>query len=166
MVIFQVVGYKKRGKTTLVSNLIRQFKKDGFKVASLKHHGHGGPPDSLPGTDSYKHGEAGAIMTGVVGGGNFQLSINQEEWPLQKMIEFYRLIEVDVLIIEGFKKASYDKVVLIKDEGDLPLIGEVDHVLAVASFHSLAENTINLPYFLINESEDLYKWLKETFFNK
>lgn len=40
--IFQVVGYKNAGKTTLMEQLIAVLRNEGMVVSCLKHHGHGG----------------------------------------------------------------------------------------------------------------------------
>ena len=36
MYTFQICGYSKSGKTTLIKKLIKQFSDEGFKVASIK----------------------------------------------------------------------------------------------------------------------------------
>lgn len=38
----QIIGYKNRGKTTLVEHLVAFFSKYHYQVAAIKHHGHGG----------------------------------------------------------------------------------------------------------------------------
>ena len=43
--VFQIVGFKNSGKTTLIKNLIHLLTDQQIEVAVLKHHGHGGIPD-------------------------------------------------------------------------------------------------------------------------
>lgn len=43
--ILQIVGYQNSGKTTLMEKLIQALTYEGMKVATIKHHGHGGYPE-------------------------------------------------------------------------------------------------------------------------
>ena len=116
LLTIQVVGFKNSGKTTLVCNLIELATQDGWKVASLKHHGHGGTPNIVENTDSERHKQAGSIMAGVEGEGLLHLSISQSEWTLKKILAFYKQVDIDLLIIEGYKNADFPKIVLISKE--------------------------------------------------
>ncbi|WP_113927048.1 molybdopterin-guanine dinucleotide biosynthesis protein B [Bacillus sp. P14.5] len=130
MNIIQVVGYKKSGKTTLSSKLIKISSEKGYQVGSCKHHGHG-TPDVLPGTDSARHQKAGALISGVEGGGTLNLSILNKKWTLEKILEFYRLIELDLIIVEGFKQETFPKIVLVRRDEDLHLTADLENVIAV-----------------------------------
>ena len=65
MKVLHVVGCKKHGKTTLVVELIRELTRRGLCVGSLKHCGHDHELDT-PGTDSFRHREAGALSSAIV----------------------------------------------------------------------------------------------------
>ena len=103
MLTLQVVGYKNTGKTTLVCKLIQFFSAKGYNVASLKHHGHGGGLHGSEITDSWKHREAGAVIAGVEGGGDFHMMIHQPSWNLNTLLEFYKIIDVDILLIDDIQ---------------------------------------------------------------
>ena len=62
MKILLVVGRKKRGKTTLVEQLIPQFKDRGYRVGSIKYTT-GDHIFDIPGKDSFRHARAGAEST-------------------------------------------------------------------------------------------------------
>lgn len=157
MFILQIVGYKNSGKTTLTTKLIEYFTKMGIRTASLKHHGHGGVPEGIDSTDSEKHKKAGSVIAGVEGDGFFQLS--KEHWTLSEMIEIYKMMQVDFLLIEGFKKENYPKIVLINKEEDLTLIDEVSNIKAIISRGPLTKNTCTLPFLNISELEQIYQWI-------
>ncbi len=54
--ILQIVGFQNSGKTTLTEKLIFRASIAGLKAASIKHHGHGGTPDTeLSSKDSIRH---------------------------------------------------------------------------------------------------------------
>lgn len=72
--ILQVVGYQNSGKTTLMEQLIREATATELRVATIKHHGHGGIPDVESSKDSTRHERAGAAVAAVEGGGVLRLS--------------------------------------------------------------------------------------------
>src|SRR5690625_4756248 len=113
MDIIQIIGYKNSGKTKLSETLIQFFSQKNIRVASLKHHGHGGIPYGIEETDSEKHRQAGALIAGVKGENLLQLS-NQHPWKMEQMISIYKLLNIELLILEGFKQYHYDKIVLIR----------------------------------------------------
>ena len=43
--ILQIVGYQNSGKTTLVGKIVHVLTESEMKVATIKHHGHGGFPE-------------------------------------------------------------------------------------------------------------------------
>lgn len=43
--ILQIVGYQNSGKTTLVEKVVHALAERKMKVATIKHHGHGGFPE-------------------------------------------------------------------------------------------------------------------------
>ncbi|BCB02489.1 molybdopterin-guanine dinucleotide biosynthesis protein B [Bacillus sp. KH172YL63] len=161
MFIFQIAGYKRSGKTTLVSGLIQFFSEKGFKVASLKHHGHGGTPAAVENTDTRKHEEAGAVMTGVEGEGVLQLTMSKPSWKLDQILSFYQLMEVDVLLIEGYKEHDFDKVVLIRDDHDLPLLDHLSGIKAIMTPLPLKHEDYDIPIFRSDETEAFCEWLGE-----
>ncbi|WP_160847557.1 molybdopterin-guanine dinucleotide biosynthesis protein B [Pontibacillus yanchengensis] len=128
-VVWQVVGFKNSGKTTVVSQLIKRLQQQGYRVGSLKHHGHGGPP-LIEGvaTDSGKHRQAGAVVSGVEGDGIFHWIAKKQSWSLEEMLHMYEVMDVDVVLLEGFKRATYPKTVILKDEYDLSLLEECSHI--------------------------------------
>ena len=58
------VGYSNSGKTTLIEQLVRELKKLGYRVATVKHAPHGFDMDR-PGKDSYRLKEAGSDVVVV-----------------------------------------------------------------------------------------------------
>lgn len=155
MKIIQVVGYKNSGKTRTVLELVAYFREQGMEVATLKHHGHGGVPLGLEAKDSALHRDAGAIVAGVEGDGLFQLS-KPTPWRLEELIGIYRFWKVDVLIIEGFKEAGYEKILLLKDEKGSDLLQKLSNVIAVVTTHSLESGK---PHFSPDALQELAEWL-------
>lgn len=118
LTILQVVGYQNAGKTSFVSQLTEQLTTQGRKVGVIKHHGHGGPLN-LPKTDSHRHALAGAVLSTVIGeDGTFI------EWQavdtFELLLNWYET-HVDIVLIEGYKRKDYPKVVLVRDGQEQPI---------------------------------------------
>lgn len=161
MEIFQITGYKNSGKTTVASALIKALKSLGVRVASLKHHGHGGAPLGMENTDSEQHLAAGAVIAGVEGDGVFQLS-QDAPWDLSSMVPFYELLDVDLLMVEGFKNEHYKKAVLIRKQEDLVLLQQLTNIQAVITSIPIDEEFYSYPVFNMEQVDLFCDWLCES----
>jgi molybdopterin-guanine dinucleotide biosynthesis adapter protein len=159
--IIQVVGYQSSGKTTVVEKIIASFAHTGRQVGTIKHHGHGGEPASIDdGKDSFRHRQAGAVATAVEGGGVMQLQASKEKWELTDILTIYSQIDLSLIIIEGYKAAPYQKIVMIREKKDLDLLTTLVNIKAVITWIPLeVEITEKYKLFSINEEEQLIEWL-------
>ncbi|KEK24526.1 molybdopterin-guanine dinucleotide biosynthesis protein B [Bacillus gaemokensis] len=157
--ILQIVGYQNSGKTTLMKKLIQVLTQEGMKVATIKHHGHGGYPE-LPQKDSECHRQAGAVVSGVEGAGLLSLSSLRDEWSLQDIIRLYEFFEVDIILIEGYKKEKYPKVVLLRSAEELDLLNTMENVKAVITWNDVIQETYKT--FHITEEEVYMEWFVQT----
>lgn len=139
-----------------MENLIEKCTDQGWQVASIKHHGHN-VAQKREGSlkDSQRHEQAGAFMTAVEGGGSLQIHIKNQEWSLAKLIQLYQSFSPDVILVEGFKKDNYPKVVLLRGEEDLKLLQEADEVLCAITWKPLKVESLNYPIYNLLES-DMY----------
>lgn len=136
--VCQIVGYKNSGKTTFMSKLINYYTSKGFAVGALKHHGHGGEPNAgnVHETDSAKHLKAGAAISGVQGESRLQLSLESEQpLDLTDILRMYELSNPDIILVEGYKYASFPKVVLLRGMEDEQLLKDITHPVAVGSWN-------------------------------
>ncbi|MDA7978172.1 MAG: molybdopterin-guanine dinucleotide biosynthesis protein B [Pirellulales bacterium] len=60
-----IIGGKNHGKTLLIEELLRHYRANGLRVATIKHTHHHHELDA-PGKDSHRHREAGACLVGVL----------------------------------------------------------------------------------------------------
>ena len=60
-----LIGRKNHGKTTLVSELVAEFRRRGLRVGTIKHTHHQHELDT-PGKDSHRHRESGAVVVGIL----------------------------------------------------------------------------------------------------
>ncbi|MEI5908258.1 molybdopterin-guanine dinucleotide biosynthesis protein B [Bacillus spongiae] len=162
MKVLQVVGYKNSGKTTMTSLFIEYANELGYMVGSCKRHAHGAP-DVVQQTDSYKHQAAGAIIAGVEGGGMLNLSIKGTVWSLKKILSYYELLQLDLIIAEGFKTESYQKVVLLRGEQDLPLLEQVENVIGVLYPKNCEiDHKAGITYIEKENVDEIKQWFKES----
>ncbi|WP_461201868.1 molybdopterin-guanine dinucleotide biosynthesis protein B [Anoxybacillus sp. TBDG-1] len=121
MIILQVVGYQNSGKTTLIEKIIKRLYTNGYRVGTLKHHGHSGKVALPKEKDTTRHAEAGAVVSGVEGDGTF-LFHAKGHWELDELLPIYERFSLDVLLIEGFKHAPYPKIVCLRSQEDKHLL--------------------------------------------
>ncbi|HDV4625666.1 TPA: molybdopterin-guanine dinucleotide biosynthesis protein MobB, partial [Bacillus anthracis] len=62
------------------------------------------------------------------------------EWSLQEIIRLYEFFEVDTILIEGYKKESYPKVVLLRSAEDVELLQKVENIVAVITWYDAPAN--------------------------
>ena len=127
-VIFQIAGFQNSGKTTLSLKIIEHLSADGLKVATIKHHGHGGKPDVLETKDSGRHISAGATVSLVEGGGRILIQAENGHWSLTEEIEMLSFFKPNAIIIEGHKNEGFPKAVILRDENDMNLVEKLTNV--------------------------------------
>lgn len=137
MNVIGIVGWKNCGKTTLASALIRELTSRGLTVNSIKHAHHGVDVDQ-PGTDSYKHRDAGAREVILAGGQRFAIMHElrgDTEPTLEELLA--RLGPCDWVVVEGFKTHSHPKIEVHRKEiSRTPLYREDANIIAVATDYS------------------------------
>lgn len=112
MKVISVVGYKKSGKTALVSSLVRQL--SGFgTVGTVKHMGEQrlNPAE----TDTGRHFDAGADM--VVGITGTELVSFARDADLEDALDMLCDRGLDFAVVEGFKASQLPKIALGDVEG-------------------------------------------------
>lgn len=156
--VIQVVGFKNSGKTSLVCNMIQWAAESGISVSSCKHHGHGGKPDVVEGTDSTLHQRAGAAISGVEGDGMLQLAISKSDWKLDDILSIYSYMKTDLVIVEGYKREGYPKIVLLRNQSDQRILQEIENVVAVIAPFPIEEQKVTIAYFSNDGMKEFEKW--------
>lgn len=156
--IFQIIGYKNAGKTTLMEQLIAVLRNEEMIVSCLKHHGHGGAPAGS--TDSDRFLLAGANGSSVEGDGVLKMVAKKREWTLEQLLHLQVLVdEPDVILVEGWKAAPYPKVVLLRHDGDRALL-KLEQVQCAIDWGNNKENSA-FPVFGINERQRYIPYMKK-----
>ncbi|WP_101843467.1 molybdopterin-guanine dinucleotide biosynthesis protein B [Halobacillus sp. Marseille-P3879] len=162
--IFQVVGYKNSGKTTLLKKLV-QYSSSILeeRVIYLKHHGHIEPlSQKANDADSVKLYQNGAFAACVTGASQTQMHLNIE-LSLSQLIDWHLFLEPDLILIEGFKTEKYPKAVILKDEADLNLLN-LSNIKLIFVWDANIPLETELPVYHIkswqNSIGDIYSCIK------
>lgn len=155
--IVQVVGFQNSGKTTFVKKLLQELSKLHLRVATIKHHGHSGKPEVVEKKDSSEHIKSGAFASLVEGEGRLLLQVEKVGWNLQEKIHILSSMNPDIIVIEGHKKESYHKIVLLRNKADLEDLKRLDNVFAFVSREHINED----PSLSIRTEEETFKELLE-----
>lgn len=135
MKIFGFCGYSGSGKTTLIEGLIPLFVQHGIKVSLIKHTHHGFDMDR-PGKDSWRHREAGAQEVMLLSDRRWVLLHERQAAtePTPMLDDMLRhLSPCDLVILEGFKSARWDKIEVHRVANGKPTVWqETPAVVAVA----------------------------------
>jgi molybdopterin-guanine dinucleotide biosynthesis protein B len=150
MKILGIAGWSGSGKTTLMAKLLPELIAAGLTVSTLKHAHHAFDIDR-PGKDSYVHRMAGASEV-MVGSANRWALMHElrgaDEPTMSELIG--RMSPVDLLLVEGFKRDSHDKLEVFRRANGKPLIAPDDpRVVAIASDASVPES--RLPVLDLND---------------
>ena len=128
MKIFAVVGYSKSGKTTTVIEIIKELSRRGKKVGTVKAVDIENFSIDTFGKDSWKHREAGAIITATQADKETAI-MYQKRMTAKELIPFF---QVDFLILEGFSiEKKIPKVLCAKSIDDLNI--SIDPTICVIS---------------------------------
>lgn len=131
-----VVGRSNSGKTTLIERLIPELVKAGYKVATIKHAGHGFDLDT-EGKDSWRHKRAGANAVLVLSKGSLAMFADvDDDIHLSDLRDRFLDRSVDLILAEGWKSDNFPKIVVVRDQmGEVPV--STEGLLAVVSNKSV-----------------------------
>ena len=147
MKIFSVAGYHHTGKTTVVVNLIKELRKRGYTVASIKDiHAENFSMEKI-GSNSWKHWEA-SQNTVFARGLKETYQIWHEQLSLQEMLS---KLDTDWVVVEGMKSAALPRIICAQDESQLDELLD-DTVFAISGKFANQKNSYkNLPVFEVEK---------------
>ncbi|WCN39607.1 molybdopterin-guanine dinucleotide biosynthesis protein B [Aneurinibacillus uraniidurans] len=157
--ILQVVGYSNSGKTTLLCKLIADLSSRGIRVGTIKHDAHTFEVDK-PGKDTFRHREAGAHVVSITSADKTAIMI-QEHRSIEQLLPYYS--EVDLVLIEGYKFATYPKFVVLRESSHAALLVDVTDIEAVVVWDNVRVE--HDPCYDINDVAGIIShimtWLKQ-----
>ncbi|MGA1825279.1 MAG: molybdopterin-guanine dinucleotide biosynthesis protein B [bacterium] len=161
MQIVSIIGKSANGKTTLIEKLVKELKKRGYRVGTIKHSTHGFEIDKK-GKDSYKHKEAGADT--VVIASPTKLAFVKEiikELTIDQIARAY-LSDMDIILTEGYKHENKPKIEVFRQEAGHKefLCSDSDDLIAIVTNCNL--NVIpDVPRFAMDDVCGVVNFLEE-----
>lgn len=133
MPVVSIVGRSGSGKTTLLEKVISELTSRGYAIGTIKHDVHGFEID-YEGKDSWRHKRAGAKTVVLSGPGKIAVMKDVgEEWPPSRL-GFSFFDDVDIIITEGYKKAVYPKIEVVRRAKSTKILcGKDRNLLAIVS---------------------------------
>lgn len=108
--VIGVAGFKNAGKTTLVEKLVAELSRRGHRVSTVKHAHHSFDIDH-EGRDSFRHRKAGASEVAVVSRHRWAIIHESRDGEEPNLADILAKLEpCDLVIVEGYKRDSHDKI--------------------------------------------------------
>ncbi|MGA1869188.1 MAG: molybdopterin-guanine dinucleotide biosynthesis protein B [bacterium] len=163
MHIVSIVGKSDNGKTTLIEKLVKELKKRGHSVATIKHNIKGFEIDKK-GKDSYRHKEAGADTVVISSPQKLALIKDiEKELTIDQIAKAY-LSDVDFILTEGYKEGNKPKIEVFRQEaGHKDLLCAHDTNLIALVSNCEFKGIPNVPRFAINDVKGIIDFLEEKY---
>lgn len=156
--VVSVVGKSDIGKTTLLEKLLKESKRRGWRVATVKHDVHGFDMDK-PGKDTWRHAQAGADMVVISSPNKIAiLESVDEDKSLDEVLG--RIHGVDLIFTEGYRRANKSKIEVFRSEVYQELLCEPDELMAIAADIQLNNG---VPCFGLDDAKGLCELIAEKF---
>ncbi|WP_258359634.1 molybdopterin-guanine dinucleotide biosynthesis protein B [Moorella sulfitireducens (nom. illeg.)] len=156
--IISVVGKSDVGKTTLLTKLLPEIKRRGYRVATIKHDTHGFDIDR-PGKDTWRHAEAGADVV-VISSPTKIAIIEKVEAELSLDAIAERIENVDLIITEGYKRGDKPKIEVHRAAVSSELLCTPEELLAVATDEPLP---VDVPCYDLDDAAGLVDLIEARF---
>ena len=156
------------GKTTLLRELIPHLGSQGVRVGLIKHAHHAFEVDQ-PGKDSYELRKAGACPVLITSLNRRVILFDHpepQEPDLQQELSFLDVRDLDLILVEGFKRERFPKIELYRESVGAPLqFPEDSSIIAIATDHPL-HVTSPIPLLDLNDPEAVSHFVVEVFLPK
>jgi len=129
--VVSVVGRSKVGKTTFVEKLIRELKRRGYSVGTIKHYRHEFEIDQ-PGKDSWRHAQAGSDAAVIASPTKLALVRRLErEQTVDEIVA--AMPKVDIVVTEGYKHEAKPKIEVFRRAVVSELVCDASELLALVT---------------------------------
>jgi molybdopterin-guanine dinucleotide biosynthesis protein MobB len=155
--VVSIVGKTRSGKTQLIEKLIPEFKRRGYRVATVKH-SPGGMEVDKPGKDSWRFAEAGSDAVAV--SSPDKLACIKTVDHDSSIEEIWHLIgsDFDLVLFEGFKKGKAPKIEVYRKELGEDLLCPAEVLSAIVTDEVL---DINVPQFPLSDTQAIANFIEK-----
>ena len=136
--IVSLVGKSGVGKTTVLERLIREMKRRGYRLGTIKHDTHGFEVDK-PGKDSWRHAQAGSDAVAISGPHKMALIRTLDaEMSVEDIAQL--MGDVDLVITEGYKRGDKPKIEVTRQERGMELLCRPEELIGI-----MADYPVDMP---------------------
>jgi molybdopterin-guanine dinucleotide biosynthesis adapter protein len=162
--IVSIVGKSDVGKTTLLEKILKELKARGYRIATIKHDAHSFEIDH-PGKDSWRHKQAGAVMTVISSKEKIAVVADSDhDLTLDEIRERY-IEGVDLILSEGYKRETHPKIEVFRSEHRPEMLcTDDDSLVAVAGDPPNPPG--HVPVFDLNRPEAICDFIEERFLRR
>ena len=156
--MISVVGRSGVGKTTALELIVRELKRRGYRVGTVKHDAHGFDIDK-PGKDSWRHAQAGSDAV-VVSGPRKMALIRQldEEMPLDEIVGL--MGGVDIVLTEGYKRGDKPKIEVTRRERGTELLCQAQELIGIMADYPVS---MPVPQFALDDAAGVVDLLERLY---
>lgn len=156
--VVSVVGKSGVGKTTALERIIREIKRRGYRVGTVKHDTHGFEVDK-PGKDSWRHARAGSDSV-VIAGPRKMALVRQldEEMPLDDIVALMGAL--DLVITEGYKRGDKPKIEITRRERGTELLCRPEELIGIMADYAV---DMPVPQFSLDDAAGLVDLLEDLY---
>ncbi|MDX8397687.1 MAG: molybdopterin-guanine dinucleotide biosynthesis protein B [Mariprofundaceae bacterium] len=154
--ILSLVGSSNSGKTTLMEKLVSGLVAKGLRIATIKH-SHHQPEMDTPGKDSWRHKQAGA-STSLLVGPEKMLMVSDVDETLNPQLLTARLFgDYDLVLVEGYASVAGPKIEVLRSERSNTLRSEESELIAVAT--DISDLKVSVPLLDMNDTQSLIDFI-------
>lgn len=156
--VVSLVGKSGVGKTTVLERIIREVKRRGYRLGTIKHDTHGFQLDR-PGKDSWRHAEAGSDVVVISGPRKMALIRHLErEMALDDIVAL--MGDVDLVITEGYKRGDKPKIEVTRKERGTELLCAAQELIGIMADY---EVEMPVPKYSLEDAEGVVDLLEELY---
>lgn len=147
-----VTGWKNSGKTHLMERIVAEIVGRGLTVSTVTHAHHDTEVD-LAGTDSFRHRDAGASQVLLASPCRWALMTelrDDPEPPFEALPT--RLSAVDLVPVEGYKRARHPKLETWRAVSRRPLLAATNPTVRAVAADTLPPGAGSIRVFDLNDT--------------
>lgn len=159
--VISVVGRSGVGKTTALERIIRELKRRGYRVGTVKHDTHGFEVDR-PGKDSWRHAQAGSDVVAISGPRQMALIRRLErEMSLDEVVRL--MSDVDLVLTEGYKQGNRPKIEVTRQECGKELLCQAEELIGLMTDYAV---DMPVPQFALDDAVGVVDLLETLYFDQ
>jgi molybdopterin-guanine dinucleotide biosynthesis protein B len=159
--IVSLVGKSGVGKTTALERILRELKRRGHRVGTIKHDTHGFEIDK-PGKDTWRHAQAGSDAV-VISGPRKMALIRQLDRELAVDEVVPLMGPVDLVITEGYKRGDKPKIEVTRQERGTDLLCRAEELIAIMTDYAV---DMPVPQFALDDAAGVVDLLEKLYVRK